>query len=275
LSGRLYVVATPIGNLEDLSPRAARILRDAALIVAEDTRVTAKLLAHLGVHKRLLSSYRENEASRAPEIVEALLRGEEVALCTDAGSPGLSDPGEAVVAAAHAAGVPVTPIPGPSAAAAALSASGFAAAGFRFYGFLPRKGAERAQGLAEIARERVPSVLFEAPGRLGKTLADLEAACGGARKAVVARELTKIHEEVVRGSLAELRERFSGEVRGEVTLVVGPAPEEAARLVTDEEILEALRVRPEGESVRERAEAVAQALGVPRRRVYNLAVRIR
>jgi 16S rRNA (cytidine1402-2'-O)-methyltransferase len=269
------VVATPLGNLEDLTPRAARILAEAALIAAEDTRVTAKLLAHLGLRQRLVSCYRENETSRIPKILAVLQRGESAALCTDAGSPGLSDPGQEVVAAAHAAGARVVPVAGPSAVTAALSASGFWSGRFRFVGFLPRKGKERGRLLREIAASREPVVLFEAPGRVASTLADLQAACGPHREAVWARELTKLHEEVLRSPLAELRRRAAEGVRGEVTLIVGPAPEEPATEATDEEIDRALEARPAGEPARARIDAVAEALGAPRRRVYARAVRRR
>jgi 16S rRNA (cytidine1402-2'-O)-methyltransferase len=269
--GTLYVVATPIGNLEDLTPRAARVLREAALVVAEDTRVTAKLLAHLGARKRLLSCWRENEAARIPEVLQALGAGSDVALCTDAGSPGLSDPGMEVVAAAHAAGHRVVPVPGPSAVVAALSVSGFPASTFRFLGFLPRKGRERRGRLAEIATAPEPVVLFEAPGRLPQTLADLEAACGAGRRALLAREISKLHEELAVGTLAELRARVRREVRGEVTLVLGPALPTATE-VGDDAILQALAGHPAKERLRDRVDAVAAALGVPRRRVYNLAV---
>jgi 16S rRNA (cytidine1402-2'-O)-methyltransferase len=273
LKGALYVVATPLGNLEDLSPRGARVLAQVKLVVAEDTRVTAKLLAHLGLRKRLLSCYRENERARIPEVLAALGSGDDVALCSDAGTPGLSDPGLELVAAAHAAGVRVVPIPGPSSIAAALSASGFPGRGFRFAGFLPRKGPDRARALAEIAAEEEPVVLFEAPGRLAGTLADLASACGGSREALLARELTKLHEELTRAPLSALVQRFSGPVRGEVTLVLGPAPPAPAAAATDEEILAALRARPASESTRERAQAVAEALGISRRRAYALALR--
>jgi 16S rRNA (cytidine1402-2'-O)-methyltransferase len=275
VKGTLYVVATPIGNLEDLGPRAARVLREAEVIVAEDTRVTAKLLAHLGLRKRLLSCYRENEAARVPEILAALAEGRSVALCTDAGSPGLSDPGPVVVAAAHRAGARVVPVPGPSAVAAALAGSGFDASRFRFAGFLARKGQERAQRLAEIAAADEPVVLFEAPGRAAETLRDLRNACGADREAVVAREITKIHEEVARGTLGELCQRFADEVRGEVTIVIGPAPPRPAREVGEAEIVRALAARPEAESLRDRVDAVAEALALPRRRVYAVAVRRR
>ena len=271
--GTLYVVATPLGNLEDLSPRAARILGEVALIAAEDTRVTAKLVSHLGLRKRIISCFRENEAFRIPELLAALARGEDVALCTDAGSPGLSDPGQEMVAAAHAAGVRVVPVAGPSAVTAALSASGFWTGRFRFLGFLPRKGQERARLLGEIAASREPVVLFEAPRRIERTLADLESACGADREALWARELTKLHEEVRRGPLAEIRRHVGAEIRGEVTLVVGPAPRAPSAEVTDEEIDRALRAQPAGETPRARVDAVAHALGVPKRRVYARVAR--
>lgn len=244
------------------------------LVLAEDTRVTHKLLAHLGATAKLTSCHKENEQGRVAQVVEALQRGEDVALCTDAGSPAVSDPGAQLVAAVHEAGLRVVPLPGPSAVATALSASGFEGTGFRFAGFLPRKGEERAEALATIANSREPVILFESPNRTSETLADLARACGPERLGLVARELTKLYEEVVRAPLGELAQRFAGEVRGEVTLVISAAAADSAASgpVSDDHILAALAARPEAERLRDRVDAVAAALHVPRRRVYQLAV---
>ncbi len=273
--GTLYVVATPIGNLEDLTPRAAAVLRRVGAVVAEDTRRTRKLFSHLGAPAPpLLSLPAFDERGRIAPVVERLAAGEEVALCTDAGTPGLSDPGTALVAAAWAAGARVVPVPGPSAAAAALSASGLAGDRVLFAGFLPRKGTARAEALAWMAGVPATLVLFESGRRLGATLRDLAGALGE-RTALVARELTKLHEELARGTLAELAGRFPGEVRGEVTLVVSgdagrPRPERPADL--DEELRARLGA---GERPTAIARAVARARGLPRREVYARLERLR
>jgi 16S rRNA (cytidine1402-2'-O)-methyltransferase len=273
MPGTLYVVATPLGHLGDLTPRAATAFESARLIVAEDTRVTAKLLAHLELRRRLVSCHRDNETDRIDEVLRHLREGEDVALCSDAGTPAVSDPGARIVEAVHGAGLRVVPIAGPSAVSAALSASGFDAATYRFVGFLPRKGEPRRVMIGAIADAREPVVLFESPQRTGDTLADLVRACGDGRVAVVARELTKMHEEIVRASLGELAARFAAGVRGEVVIVVGPAPGAATMVLDDEAILAALARRPPSERLRDRADAVAVALGVPRRRVYQLAAK--
>src|SRR5512143_1957314 len=197
--GTLYVVATPIGNLGDLSPRAAEVLRTVEAVAAEDTRRTLKLYAHLGAPApALLSLPAFDERGRVQAVIARLRGGASVALCTDAGTPGVSDPGAALVAAAWEAGIPVVPVPGPSAALAALAASGFAADRFVFAGFLPRKGGGRAEALSWLAATPVTLVLYEAGNRTAETLRDLAAALGE-RQALVARELTKLHEELARG----------------------------------------------------------------------------
>jgi len=268
--GTLYVVATPIGNLGDLSPRAAEVLRSVQAVVAEDTRRTRKLFAHLGVAPPpLLALPAFDEAARVPALVERLAAGQDLALCTDAGTPGVSDPGQRLVAAAWEAGARVVPVPGPSAALAALAASGLPSDRFLVAGFLPRKGSGRAQALRELAGVRATLVLFEAGNRVADTLSDLAEALGD-RPAAVARELTKLHEEIRRGSLRELAELTKSDVRGEVTLVVAggeaPAPAEAAA----EPLEEALRRRlAAGESPTEIARSEARGRGLPRRDVYR------
>jgi 16S rRNA (cytidine1402-2'-O)-methyltransferase len=272
-------VATPIGNLGDLSPRAAEVLRRADAVAAEDTRRTLKLYAHLGAAPPpLLSLPAFDERGRLEGIVARLRDGQTVALCTDAGTPGVSDPGAALVSAAWAAGARVVPVPGPSAALAALAASGLPADRFFFAGFLPRKGAGRAGALAALARAPATLVLYEAGNRTGATLADLAAALGP-REAAVARELTKLHEEIARGPLPDLAARFAGEVRGEVTIVVA-GPGEGARAGD-----EAPAARPLEEELRARLEAgekptaiareVARARGLVRAEVYAAIERLR
>ncbi len=224
LAGTLYVVATPIGNLGDLSPRAAEVLRAVGAVAAEDTRRTLKLFAHLGVAApALLSLPAFDERGRIEPVLERLRSGGDVALCTDAGTPGVSDPGAALVDAAWRAGVRVVPVPGPSAAPAALAASGFPADRFVFAGFLPRKGGGRTEALAWLGRAGCTAVLYEAGNRSAETLRDLARALGD-RPALLARELTKLHEELLRAPLSRIAEELErrGEVKGEVTIVVGP-----------------------------------------------------
>jgi 16S rRNA (cytidine1402-2'-O)-methyltransferase len=271
--GKLLVVATPIGNLEDITLRAITVLTEAAVIAAEDTRVTRKLLARHGIGTRV-KSFREQNAERAiPELIDHLERGLDVALVTDAGTPAISDPGQQLVEAAADRGFDVTPIPGPSALAAVLSVAGLPGDGVRFLGFLPRSGRRRRERLDALAADPACSVLYEAPSRVARTLDALAAVCGGDRRAVVARELTKIHEEIARGTLAELARRFSGQVKGEIAIAVAGAENEADRGLDDARLLELVRERVEaGQSARDLSAALARALGVPRKRVYDLAV---
>jgi len=275
--GTLYVVATPIGNLGDLSPRAAEILRTADAVAAEDTRRTLKLFAHLGAAPPpLLSLPAFDERGRTAAIVSRLAAGQSVALCTDAGTPGVSDPGAAVVAAAWAAGARVVPVPGPSAALAALAASGLPADRFLFAGFLPRKGGARAEALAWLARVPATLVLYEAGNRTGATLEDLARALGP-REAAVARELTKLHEEIARAPLPELARRFAGEVRGEVTIVVAGAEGGLAADAPEPPPLEQeLRARlAAGEKPTAIARDVAKARGLVRADVYEAIERLK
>lgn len=267
--GTLYVVATPIGNLGDLSPRAAEVLRGVGAVAAEDTRRTLKLFAHLGAAApQLLSLPAFDERGRLEPVLDRLRAGQDVALCTDAGTPGVSDPGAALVAAAWEAGARVIPVPGPSAAVAALAASGFPADRFLFAGFLPRKGGARAEALRAVAAAGATVVLYEAGNRTRATLQDLAAALGD-REALVARELTKLHEELARGTLSALAERFSGEVLGEVTVVVSGAgaPPPSAEVVAPLE--DELRRRlAAGEAPSAIAREVARARGLRRQDVY-------
>ncbi|MGH9183009.1 MAG: 16S rRNA (cytidine(1402)-2'-O)-methyltransferase [Acidimicrobiales bacterium] len=270
--GTLVLVATPIGNLDDLAPRAVRTLAEADVVVCEDTRRTGRLLAATGVTpRRLLSAHDHNEAARVGTVLGHLRAGETVAVVVDAGLPGISDPGERLVRAAVAEGVEVVVVPGPSAALAALVASGLPTGRFVFEGFLPRRGSARARRLAALAAEPRTVVLYEAPHRLATTLADLASALGGGRRVALCRELTKLHEEVWRGTLAAGAERAAaGEPRGEHVVVVEGAPPEPP--AGDEELSAAVAERvAAGRSVRDAVAAVAADYGVARRRVYALA----
>jgi 16S rRNA (cytidine1402-2'-O)-methyltransferase len=271
--GGLVLVATPIGNLDDLSPRAVATLRSADTIACEDTRRTGRLLAHAGVEaRRLLAVHDHNEARQVREVLRRLAAGEVVAVVADAGTPGISDPGERLVAAAVREGHDVRVVPGPSAAVAALVASGLPTGRFAFEGSLPRRGSGRGERLALLASEPRTVVLYEAPHRLARTLADLAAALGGGRRAVLWRELTKLYEEAWRGSLGEAARHAAGvEPRGEYVVVVEGAPPPAA--AGDDEVRAAVRRRrAAGLSTRDAVAEVAGALGVPKRRVYDLAV---
>jgi len=269
MAGTLYVVATPIGNLGDLTPRAAEVLRSVAAVAAEDTRRTLKLFAHLGVPAPdMLSLPAFDERARVGRIVGRLVAGEDVALCTDAGTPGVSDPGAALVAAAWEAGARVVPVPGPSAALAALSASGFPADRFLFAGFLPRKGGARAEALRALAGAGATLVLYEAGNRTAATLSDLAAALGD-RPALVARELTKLHETLLRGTLGDLAARVPADVPGEVTIVVsGEGAEPVVEQPAEPLEVELARRLAAGDPPTAVAREVARARGLKRGDVY-------
>ena len=270
----LYVVATPLGNLGDLAPRAAEVLRQAAVVAAEDTRRTRGLLSHLGASPRLLSFHAHSGERRLDTLLKVLGDGRDVALVTDAGTPGVSDPGTDLVAAAREAGFTVVPIPGPSAVATALSVAGLPADRYLFLGFLPRKGTERTRLLTRAAAEEWSVVLFEAPTRLAALLGDLAAAAGPGRRAMVARELTKLHEELRTGTLAELADYYSEtSPRGELTIVVEgtgtPAPPPDRTAAATEE---ATTLLAEGLSRREVARRLTETLGMPRNDAYRLVM---
>jgi len=273
MTGRLVLVATPLGNLADLQPRAISVLTTADAIACEDTRMTGKLLGLAGVPARpLLAVHAHNEASMVDVVLARLARGETVAVVTDAGLPGISDPGERLVRAAADAGYPVSVVPGPSAGVAALVVSGLPTGRWVFEGFLPRKGRERGERLAAVAAEPRTTVLYEAPHRLRATIAELAAACGPERRVVLVRELTKLHEEVWRGTLGDAT-ALETEPRGEYVVVVEGAPPAAA--VTDEELDRALAGWLAGGADRRTAVAeVAAALGVAKRRVYDACLRL-
>ena len=275
--GALVLVATPIGNLGDLAPRAVEALKSADVIAAEDTRRTRALLSHAGIPggHRLVAVHEHNERTRAAELVERIRSGERVAFVTDAGLPGISDPGERLVRVCAEAGMKVEVVPGPSAALAALVVSGLPTSRFVMEGFLPRSGRDRTTRLAEVAAEPRTVVLFEAPNRVAATMADLAAVCGGDRRVVIARELTKLYEEVWRGTLAEAVARVEAhEPRGEHVLVLAGAPPTDAP--DDDAIRAAVRgLLGDGVSARDAAAEVATALGVPKRRVYDIAITLR
>lgn len=274
-AGRLFVVATPIGTLDDLSVRAVRVLKEADAILAEDTRRTRILCQHHGVGTPLRSFHAHSPESLALALVDELRGGARLALVSDAGTPIISDPGALLVRAAADAGVAIESIPGPSAVTTALAVAAIPCDVFRFVGFLPRSGGRRRRVLDEIASERGATVLFEAPNRIGATLRDLAGRAGGDRRAAVCRELTKLHEEVARGTLAELAARFEEGTRGEVTIVVeGRGGEAGAK--TDEEMPSeedvAERVAgaiARGESPRDVARSLAEETGMSKRDAYR------
>jgi 16S rRNA (cytidine1402-2'-O)-methyltransferase len=271
--GTLYVVATPIGNLEDLSSRAARLLREAAILAAEDTRTAQRLLNHLGVRApRLVSIFEGNEAARSAELTAELCAGKDVVLISEAGTPAVSDPGQRLVAAAAAAGVTVVAVPGPSAAIAALVASGLPSGRFLFVGFPPRTEGERRAAFGALRDEIATLIFYEAPDRTAATLADLAAALGDDRAAALCRELTKLHEEIVRGSLAELAGRYADVApRGEVTLVVAGADPAARRAAVDVEA-ELRALLEQGLGPKDAAQRLVVKTGLPRRQLYQLAL---
>lgn len=266
----LWLVATPIGNLGDLPPRAVDVLGHVGLICCEDTRRTGLLLQHAGIGGRRLAVCNEHtEMSRIDDVLQVLGEGRDVAVVSDAGTPGISDPGERIVRAVIDAGYDVSAVPGPSAAIMAITISGLSTDRFVFEGFIPRKGADRAARLAEIAGEHRTTVIYEAPHRVLRTLDDLRSVCGDDRMVVVTRELTKLHEEVARGPLAELD---IGAPRGEYVLVLDGAPVDD-RPATDLEVRTALRRElGAGSSTRDAAATVAKRVGRPKREVYALAI---
>jgi 16S rRNA (cytidine1402-2'-O)-methyltransferase len=270
--GTLWLVATPIGNLGDLPPRAAEVLGEVALVCCEDTRRTGRLLQHAGIRaERLAVANDHTEVARIGEVLDVLADGRDVALVTDAGTPGISDPGERLVRAVLDAGHAVSAVPGPAALVMALVISGLPTSRFVFEGFLPRSGRERSTRVQEIARETRTVVLYEAPHRIVRTLADLRAACGDDRPVAVSRELTKLYEETVRGTLGTVD---IGEPRGEYAVVLGGAPASDAP-VDDDAIRTALRAEIDaGASTRDAVAAVASRLGAPKKAVYALAVQL-
>jgi 16S rRNA (cytidine1402-2'-O)-methyltransferase len=272
MPGTLYVVATPIGNLGDLSDRARRILASVAVVACEDTRVTGKLLHHFGIEARMVSYHEHNEARRAEELLGRLKGGEDVALVSDAGTPLVSDPGYRLVAAARESDIAVRAVPGPSALLAALAVSGLPTSAFTFAGFLPRRGADRKRALESLRDLPHTIVLFEAPTRAARLLQELASAFG-ARPAVLLREMTKLHEEHWAGTLQELAARAdSTRFRGEVTLVVSglPASPPSEQTVSFNRIeVEFAELREAGRTAREAAKVLADRYGLSSRALYQ------
>lgn len=275
MAGRLYIVATPIGNLEDITYRAVRILSEADLIAAEDTRHSRKLLTHFGITTPLTSYYDHNQALKGERIIAALQEGRQVALISDAGTPCISDPGYQLVRDALANGIKVIPIPGACAAIAALSSAGLPTNSFTFAGFPPNKEGKRRSFLASLATTPGTLVLYEAPHRLTDTLADITTVLGE-RQVVVARELTKLHEECLHGTARELLELVQdGRERGEVVILIAPADADAQQ-AEGPSAEERLRIAlGKGHTVKEAAALVAAATGLPRRELYAQALLLR
>ena len=272
--GTLYLCPTPLGNLEDITFRTVRVLKEAAVIAAEDTRHTRNLLNHFAIHTLLLSYHEHNKTERGPELIDRLLRGEDIALVSDAGMPGISDPGMDLVCLAIEQDIPVVPLPGPNAALTALVASGLDTALFTFAGFLPKTGKHRRQLLAKLAGYQTTLIFYEAPHRLKATLAELIAALGD-RQAVAARELTKKFEEFVRGSLGSLQQHFEqNQPRGEFTLIVAGCTETAqaqpaAALTADELAGAVLLLVQQGANKKDAIREVASQQNLPKREVYQ------
>jgi len=262
----LYIVSTPIGNLEDVTLRALRVLAQVALIAAEDTRTTRRLLARHGISTPLVSFQEHNKHVRLPYLLERL-QTEDVALVSEAGTPGISDPGYDLVSGAAQAGIQVSPLPGPSAITAALAVSGLPSAQFVYLGFLPRRAPERRRLLAGVAEQPRTLVCFEAPHRLVASLADIHA-CLGDRPIAVCRELTKLHEEVFRGTVSEARARFTAP-RGEFTLVIAGASESASAPDEEQALAELSALRSQGLSARDAVSRVAAETGLPKRALYR------
>lgn len=268
----LFLVGTPIGNMRDLSPRAVEVLRAVGLVCCEDTRRTGLMLSNLGIDATLMRLDEHTEIPSIPRVLDALNDGRDVALVSDAGTPAISDPGAKLVAAIVESRHVVTAVPGPSAALAALTISGLPTERFVFEGFLPRSGSDRSERLAALARESRTMVLFEAPHRIERTLDDLITSCGDERAVAVCRELTKLHEEVSRGSLAEVRSRL-GEPRGEYVIVLGGAPTSVG--ASADEIDHMLRHElASGASTRDAAATVAEMTGESRKVLYTRALEL-
>lgn len=277
-SGRLFVVATPIGNREDLTPRARRVLSSVGLIAAEDTRHSRQLLSGAGIGTPLCALHEHNEAAVVQDLVRVLQDETDVALISDAGTPLISDPGFLLVRACQDAGIPVVSVPGPSALVAALSVSGLATNRFRFEGFLPRTSSRRRQVLERLRHESATLVFYEAPHRIRDSLADLEAVFGVEREAVLARELTKLHETVIRAPLGELRARVEADAEqrlGEMVILVSGAPDSAEDPANDEKVDDVLRALLEHLPVKTAAAVAAGLTGRKRNALYERALAIR
>ena len=269
--GTLYVVATPIGNLEDITLRALRVLKEVDVIAAEDTRHTQILLSHYGIHTPLTSYHEHNEKTKARQLMSRLERGEQIALVSDAGTPAISDPGYRLAVEAIRGGIPVIPIPGASALTAVLSAGGLPTDRFVFEGFLPAKKQERRARLRALSSETGTLVIYEAPHRLTETLNDLVEILGD-RETVLAREVSKVHEEFLRGRLTEVAKQIAGrEIKGELTLLIGGSRGQSE--VSQEQIEEEIRkLKDDGLRVKEIAEILGEKYGYPKKEIYRLAL---
>jgi len=273
--GILYVVSTPIGNLEDITLRALRILKEVDLIAAEDTRRTRQLLTHYGIHKPLISYHEHNQKMRESTLLEKLREGKQVALVTDAGTPGISDPGVPLIRKAAQEGILLVPIPGPSAAIAALSISGLPTESFLFYGFLPAKASARKKFLEALKKRSETLIFYESPRRLGALLKEILEILGN-RQIVVAREITKVFEEIFRGTIVDVLEKIGGEeVKGEITVIL--AGNTQKENIDSPSIREALQdyVLNSGASMKEAIERVAEDLGVAKREVYQESLKLK
>lgn len=271
MAGILYICPTPLGNLEDITLRVLRVLAEVDLIAAEDTRHSRKLLNHYDIDKPVVSYHQHSSPSRERDIISQLLQGRNVALVSDSGTPGISDPGQSLVAASIQAGIDVQPLPGASAAITALAASGFPLARFTFYGFLPRKG--RAKIVREIAQISHPVVLYESPYRVEK-LFNILAKTMPQRPALAARELTKVHEQLLRGTVNELAKQtdWQSVARGEFTIILGPWQKPSSKQPNDAELSARLdQLLDQGMSVKDACHQISDATGVSRRRLYAIA----
>lgn len=266
--GTLYLCPTPIGNLEDITLRVLRVLSEVDLIAAEDTRQTLKLLNHYEIKKSLVSYHEHNKVTMGPKLIEKLKSGKSIALVTDAGTPSISDPGEELVRLCIQEGIKIVPLPGPTAAITALIASGLDVSSFVFEGFLPKKSKERREKLERISREERTTILYESPHRLKETLKELKEYIGE-RKVVVARELTKIHEEFIRGTVEEVLEKLGEEVKGEIVIVIEGAKISPLQKDPKELIDKYLKL---GMDKKEAVKKVAEELKISKREVYKLAI---
>ena len=272
-TGTLYIVGTPIGNLEDISFRAVRILKEVDLIAAEDTRHTKKLLNHYDIHKPLESYHKFNEKQKTAMLISILEQGKNIALVTNAGMPGISDPGEIIIQAAISHKIPVVPIPGPTALILSLIVSGLATEKFAFEGFLPRKKGMRQKHLQKLKSDSRTHIFYEAGNRLANTVSDIYQICGD-RQIAIARELTKKFEEIIRGKCSIICDRLAKEqLKGECVLVVAGNSEVNKKEYSETEIRDALtKIQQQGQSRKEAIKQVAKELGLPKRQVYRIAI---
>ncbi len=265
----LYIVATPIGNMEDITLRALRVLKEVDFIAAEDTRHTRGLLSRHDIHTKLVSFHEYSTPEKRAWMIDELKEGKNVALVSDAGTPVISDPGAQLIAEAAEAGVEMTSLPGACAAVTAMTLSGFGGS-FTFVGFLSKKSAEEKKQIAQIAASLLPCILYESPHHLSATLEKLKASCGDERRVAVAKELTKVYERVFRGNLAQACAEFAGENKGEFVIIVGGA-EEAAQEVTDEQVIALLtELIRSGMTKKDAASAASETLGIRRNRAYGI-----